>query len=186
MGPIWCPRYMRKWVGGVIKMQHVLTLAEQDISLWLSRGVDGYVLHHGGQTLPVALHALGDDRYSLKLGQRQVSLHLACDGDHVHLHVDGVAYEIVLQDAIRRHADAAAGIAANAALAPMPGRVIATPVAAGDVVKLGDVLIIIESMKLETAIKAQRAGVVDKVLLEVGQTFERDATLVSLVPVSED
>jgi biotin carboxyl carrier protein len=66
--------------------------------------------------------------------------------------------------------------------APMPGAVVACSVKAGDPVEEGDLLLVIESMKLETPFKAWRAGVIEEVRCGVGQTFDRDALLLSMKP----
>lgn len=105
---------------------------------------------------------------------------IAVDGDSIWVHLDGVARELVWQDAITHHEEEAGGGAEDNARAPMPGSVILVPVAAGDSVAAGDIMMVIESMKLETAIKAPRDGVVEMIHFAVGHTFERDATLVSL------
>jgi biotin carboxyl carrier protein len=62
----------------------------------------------------------------------------------------------------------------------MPGAVIDAPKAVGDAVAEGDVIIVIESMKLETAIKAPRDGVIAEIAFGKGQSFDRDAVLVRL------
>jgi 3-methylcrotonyl-CoA carboxylase alpha subunit/geranyl-CoA carboxylase alpha subunit len=54
-------------------------------------------------------------------------------------------------------------------LAPFNGKVIAVNVALGQPVITGVTLFVIESMKLEHAVQAQRSGVVAQVLVEVGQ-----------------
>lgn len=105
---------------------------------------------------------------------------IAVDGDRIWIHLDGVARELVWQDAITHYEEEAGGSAGDHARAPMPGSVILVPVAAGDSVAAGDIMMVIESMKLETAIKAPRDGVVEMIHFAVGHTFERDATLVSL------
>ncbi|WP_380877288.1 hypothetical protein ACFB49_12190 [Sphingomonas sp. DBB INV C78] len=105
---------------------------------------------------------------------------VAIDGDHIWVHLDGETHELVWQDAITHYEEEAGGSADDVARAPMPGSVIQVAVAAGDAVAAGETMMIIESMKLETAIKAPRDGVVDAVHVAVGQTFERDAALVSL------
>ena len=66
--------------------------------------------------------------------------------------------------------------------APMPGTVIAVKFKAGDPVAKGQTMMLIESMKLETAINAWRDGIIAKVHFGVGQTFDRAASLVSLEP----
>ena len=64
----------------------------------------------------------------------------------------------------------------------MPGTVIIVAVEAGQEVAQGEQLVVIESMKMQSEIVATRDGVVDKVFLAVGDTFERGAPLVSLAP----
>lgn len=105
---------------------------------------------------------------------------VAVDGDHIWVHVGGQAHLLVWQDAITHFEEEAGEGADDIARAPMPGSVIQISVAPGDAVQTGETMMIIESMKLETAIKASRDGTVALVHLTVGQTFERDAALVTL------
>ena len=51
---------------------------------------------------------------------------------------------------------------------------------AGQVVEAGQVLVVIESMKLQTELAAPRDGIVDRVFAGIGDTFDRDAPLVTL------
>lgn len=105
---------------------------------------------------------------------------VAVDGDHYWIHLEGRTYEFVWEDAISHFDHAANTEGDNDARAPMPGLVVALQVAEGVAVEDGEALLVIESMKLETVIKAPRSGVVEKIHVVLGQTFERDALLVSL------
>jgi biotin carboxyl carrier protein len=58
------------------------------------------------------------------------------------------------------------------------------PVAAGEEVALGQPLVVIESMKMQSELVATRDGVVARLHLEVGDTFDRGAALVSLEPLA--
>ena len=102
------------------------------------------------------------------------------EGDVVHVQLDGRAYALRYRDPVALHAEAAAGDGNAVAHAPMPGVVLALAVAPGDPVRLGDALLTIESMKMETVIKATRDGVVEAVHVRAGQTFDRNAPLVTL------
>ncbi len=64
----------------------------------------------------------------------------------------------------------------------MPGTVIAIAVAEGQQVSSGDPLVVIESMKLETTIKAWRDGIVESIHVSVGRSFDKDAPLLTLAP----
>ena len=70
----------------------------------------------------------------------------------------------------------------DVATAPMPGVVVAVHTAPGARVTRGDTLMVIESMKLETAIKAWRDGTVETIHVAEGRTFERSAPLVTFAP----
>jgi 3-methylcrotonyl-CoA carboxylase alpha subunit len=66
-------------------------------------------------------------------------------------------------------------------VAPMPGRLVAVRVAKGAVVTEGQELAIMEAMKMEIALRAPRAGVVDAVQAAAGDFVEADAVLFRLV-----
>ena len=73
----------------------------------------------------------------------------------------------------------------GAILAPMPGRVIAIDVSAGDQVSKGQKLLTLEAMKMEHGLVAPFDGVVAELTVMVGAQVEVDALLV-LVEKSED
>ena len=64
--------------------------------------------------------------------------------------------------------------------APMPGNIMKVNCKAGDSVKKGDVLIVLEAMKMENDICAPADGVVASVEVAQGATVETDAVLVTL------
>ena len=57
---------------------------------------------------------------------------------------------------------------------PIPGKIISVNVSVGSVVKEGDVLCILESMKMENPIVAPVTGTVTKIELSVGQVVDTD------------
>ena len=61
---------------------------------------------------------------------------------------------------------------------PMPGNILKVNVSAGQAVKEGDVLVILEAMKMENEIMAPKSGTVTQVLVEKGATVETGAPLV--------
>ncbi|MBT7069594.1 MAG: acetyl-CoA carboxylase biotin carboxyl carrier protein subunit, partial [Anaerolineae bacterium] len=65
--------------------------------------------------------------------------------------------------------------------APMPGLVIDIPVTDGQEIAEGDVLLILESMKMQNELKAPRAGVISRIKVAVGESVERRQTLLSVV-----
>ena len=65
-------------------------------------------------------------------------------------------------------------------VAPMPGKVLATAVKEGETVDAGQLLVVLEAMKMEHRIVAPSAGIVTKIHIEVGEQVEKDVVLVDL------
>ena len=68
--------------------------------------------------------------------------------------------------------------AGEAVNAPMPGNILKVNVKAGDVVKSGTVLVVLEAMKMENEIMAPKDGTVTQVLVSKGSTVDTGAALV--------
>lgn len=64
--------------------------------------------------------------------------------------------------------------------APMPGLVVKVPVKEGEKVEQGDVLLILESMKMQNELKAPRAGTVQHIRVSEGDNVEQRETLLGL------
>ena len=62
--------------------------------------------------------------------------------------------------------------------APMPGNILKVNVQNGQAVKAGDVLVVLDAMKMENEIMAPKAGTVTQVLVSKGSTVDTGAPLV--------
>lgn len=115
--------------------------------------------------------------------------------------VNGVAYDVTVEEknggvisapkAVEKSAPAAAAPVASApqaaakegnvaVSAPMPGKILAVKAKEGDSVKAGDVLLVLEAMKMENDIVAPQDGVVASINVKVGDSVESGAKLASL------
>lgn len=88
----------------------------------------------------------------------------------------GIAFDVI--DPLQR--DSSAGGDGNLIEAPMPGLVKSVMAKAGQVVKAGDRLAVLEAMKMEHALLAARDGVVAEVLASDGDQVEAGAALIRL------
>ena len=76
---------------------------------------------------------------------------------------------------------APAGAAGAVAVkAPMPGNIIRVEVKEGDQIKAGQLLVVLEAMKMENEILAPHDGTVAQVIVSKGSTVETDSPLIVL------
>ena len=74
---------------------------------------------------------------------------------------------------------AAAG-AGNALKAPLPGTINAINVKVGDKVNVGDVVVVLEAMKMQNNIEAEYAGTVTSILVNQGDTVMEGAVMLTI------
>lgn len=78
-------------------------------------------------------------------------------------------------------AAAPAGAAGSVVVsAPMPGKILAVKANAGQAVKKGDVILVLEAMKMENDIVAPQDGTIASINAAVGDSVESGATLATL------
>jgi len=97
----------------------------------------------------------------------------------------GRLYPVTVEDERERRLRSAAGggVAETGEFhlrAPMPGLVVAIPVEEGQAVKRGQVLLILESMKMQNELKSPRDGTVERVRVKAGETVEQKQALLSV------
>jgi acetyl/propionyl-CoA carboxylase alpha subunit len=134
---------------------------------WRANAAPSVRLRHGDEERSIAI--VGDPP-----GSRVV---VDVTSDVAHVDVEGQSLEFAIaaaptvEEAIRH---AAAHEGGHAALvAPMPGRVIAVPVAEGASVQEHATVVVIEAMKMEHAVVSPLAGTVARLLVREGQQVAR-------------
>ncbi|MCL5428300.1 MAG: biotin/lipoyl-binding protein [Chloroflexi bacterium] len=97
----------------------------------------------------------------------------------------GALYVATVEDERERRLKSAggAGVAISGEYilrAPMPGLIVSLPVTDGQEVKKGDVLIILESMKMQNELKSPRDGKVTRVQVKAGDSVEQRQTILGV------
>ena len=90
------------------------------------------------------------------------------------VNVNGIPFEIEMQKPI---APAGAG---NPVKAPLPGTINAINVKVGDKVNVGDVVIVLEAMKMQNNIEAEYAGTVTSILVNQGDSVMEGAVMLTI------
>lgn len=163
-------------------MRELFKIEDAEHSIWLSVLGDGFCLHSEDDVLEVVPGRISGARQQLRVNGTLHDVFVAQQGDRLHVHFDGAVHTLAYVDPIARFSSSVALSKSDHLRAPMPGAVIACAVKAGDRVEEGELLLVIESMKLETPFKAWRAGVIEEVRCGIGQTFDGDALLLSMTP----
>lgn len=100
--------------------------------------------------------------------------------------VNGTAYQVTVEEGFAGAAAAAPAPAAAPAAggvtitSPMPGKILGIKAAAGTAVKRGQVILLLEAMKMENEIVAPQDGTVASVNVAVGDMVEPGAVLATL------
>lgn len=99
--------------------------------------------------------------------------------------IRGALYAVRVEDEREKRLRAAGG--AHTAItgeynlkAPMPGLIVGVPVHEGQTVQKGDILVILESMKMQNELKSQRAGTVTRVRVQPRQSVDQNQVLVTV------
>ena len=151
-------------------------------------GLDETRLSIDGEAVSAELvPGMTDGEFLLEIDGHAIPVHVATRGDVHFVQIDGRVHRVEVPNALeraRRAADPSGG-AENLA-APMPGTVVEIAVEPGQVVAGGDLLLTIESMKLQTAITAPHDARVEEVCVSAGANFDQGDALIRLGPVDGD
>ncbi|MFW7340627.1 acetyl/propionyl/methylcrotonyl-CoA carboxylase subunit alpha [Pollutimonas sp. H1-120] len=120
-------------------------------------------------------------RYSvrIRLDGTDASGTVVLDHEAIHVFSEGGVQVLHMHDAVA-HAEDDGGGHHGGLTAPMPGKIIAISVKAGDKVKGGDTLLVMEAMKMEHTITAPSDGTVEEVFFDVGDQVTDGAELIAI------
>jgi biotin carboxyl carrier protein len=169
-------------------MRHELqaTLGGREVAITVERGRDGHwrVAVDGGPVRPVDAVEIRPGTWSLLVEGRSIVVDVDRRAGGSALLVGGEEVKIELADARRtRLAQAVGGRAATRGelvRAPIAGKVVKVLVAAGAEVTAGQGVAVLEAMKMENEIRADRGGTVETIHVQPGQSVDSGELLVTL------
>ncbi len=141
---------------------------------------DGYRVELGDEVVELTLSSIQDAWIRFESGGILQGAAFAFDGDDLHLDLAGVSHGFFeFTPALA----SAKGRDGNGRLtAPMAGRIVAVRARVGDDVVKGQILVILEAMKMEHEIKAPGDGVLGSVLVATGDQVEPKQILAMVIP----
>lgn len=136
-------------------------------------------------------------KFTINGNDYSVEVH-GIEGTQAHLEVNGTPYDVeihrktkpsktptIVRPAIRAQIkpeiSRKEGGSAHPVLAPLPGSIMKLMVQKGDIVRKGDLLLMMEAMKMENKVLADRAGVVEKILVAAGDSVLQGDVLIEIV-----
>lgn len=170
-------------------MQGKLEIGEHQFEVEAHRESDTIIVTLNGKEYAVGLEET-DLGYNVTMGGEVLHLEVTDEQkDHLRLSrstdisVDGHLVPTVFRpQRANAHQDALEGEEADegSVTALMPGTVIRILVEEGQTVASGDVLLILEAMKMENEIKAPLSGVVEKIVVEEGKPVNKGDVLIHI------
>ncbi|MBI5839381.1 MAG: biotin attachment protein [Chloroflexi bacterium] len=164
-------------------MKYITTIESQEFEVEV---IDERHIRIGERLIEVDFEAVsGQPVFSLIVDGRSYESFVYPGDEDWEVLLHGRQYQVKVEDEREKRLRAAAGggVAETGEFhlkAPMPGLVVATPVSEGQEVKKGQVILILESMKMQNELKAPRDGVVGRVRVKAGESVEQKQRLLSL------
>ncbi len=131
----------------------------------------------GGPTQRVEGGRRGAAEWLLWIGGAKRVLGLHLDKDRFSAQVRGHAVRGEVQDPRSKALELGAGAGQGQVRTPVPGAVVRIPVSVGQAVHKGQVLIVVEAMKMENEFKSPIDGVVSEIKVQAGTPVEANALL---------
>ena len=151
----------------------------QKYDLTLRYSAYGWTIISGVEQATVLLVGANADEQSLTIqfGAQTVHGTVVRHGEHIHVFSQGQHIELSYADPLLHAGESEAE--AGRLTAPMPGKIVALLVGAGQSVKKGEPLLIMEAMKMEHTIAAPKDGVVKEMMYLIGDQVSDGAQLLT-------
>jgi biotin carboxyl carrier protein len=167
-----------------IAMKYIATIDGRDYNVDI---LDEHRVIVDGVTYQIDFMPVGDQPvYTLIVDGKSFDAHVYQNEDIWQVLFRGTRFSVIVED--EREKRLRAALAGNVAVhadfhlkAPMPGMVVAIPVQEGQMIQKGDVLVILESMKMQNELRSPRDGKVVRVRVEAGDRVEQKETMLSVV-----
>jgi biotin carboxyl carrier protein len=171
-------------MGADAPMKYITTIDGHEFAIEI---IDEHHIRLDRKMLEVNLESVGGQPiYSLLVDGKSYEAYVYPGEEDWQVLMQGRLYPARVEDEHEKRLRAAGGSSVSESAefhlkAPMPGLVVALPIAEGQQVEKGQVLVILESMKMQNELKSPRTGTVHRVRVKAGESVEQRQTLLSVV-----
>ncbi len=164
-------------------MKYITTIDTKEYTLEI---IDDKHISVNGKILEVDFESVGGQPvYSLLIDGKSHEGYVYVEDSNWQVLLRGRLYQASVEDEREKRLRATTGGITDDGeyhlKAPMPGMVITIPVNEGETVQKGQVLIILESMKMQNELKSPRDGVIHRIRVRPGDTVEKKQPILSVV-----
>ena len=164
-------------------MKYITTIEDKQFTVEI---IDEKHVSVNGKVYEIDFESVsGQPVYSLIVDGRSHESYIYQGEENWQVLLRGRLYPVTVEDEREMRLRAAAGgrVAETGEFhlrAPMPGLVVAVSVSEGQEVKKGQVILILESMKMQNELKAPRDGTIGRIRVRPGESVEQKQTLLSV------
>lgn len=145
------------------------------------QGGDEYDITVGDTSLQAQILAAHDGALTLLVDGQLLRAHVVSDGSRTLVAIDGHVYEFARgEKKTAQSRQREAGRLSPEVRSPMPGKILEVRAAEGTTVEAGQVLVVLEAMKMENSLTAEGPARVRKIHVAAGELVEVGQLLVEL------
>lgn len=125
-----------------------------------------------GREVEVDVVAIGPGLHSILLNGRSFEAHVREVPGGVVVAIDGREYPVEIHDRRQWRGRSATALEAEGRqqiAASMPGKIVRVLVAAGEAIKVGQGIVVVEAMKMQNEVRSPKSGMVERLLVKEGQ-----------------
>ena len=131
-----------------------------------------------GEQKEIEFLRIDESTYSILVDNQSITVGIFREGKKIQVFHEGDLYEI--EAVSGRDASQTEGTGSLNITAPMHSRVVKILKKQGDSVEVGDSVVVVEAMKMESELKASVSGIIKEIRVKEGDTAEKDSVLAVL------
>lgn len=165
-------------------MKYITTIGGKEFALEV---IDEKHVSVNGKVMQVDFAPVSNQPvYSLLIDGQSHEAYIYEGDENLEVLLHGRLYPALVEDEREKRLKVAAGGGTTRSgefhlKAPMPGLVVSILVQEGQPTQKGDVLVILESMKMQNELKSPKDGTVQRIRVKAGETVEQKAILLSVI-----